>query len=107
MAKKPDKVVRSWVPQRAAFEREKDNTPFYNSWPWRKLRKVFRINHPLCVHCEANDIVTPGKVVDHIVPINKGGAPLDVNNLQSLCEKCHNKKSSNESRGYGVTSRGF
>jgi len=101
MAKKPDKVVRSWVPQRVSFEREKDNSAFYNSWPWRKLRKAFRIKNPLCVYCEANDIVTPGKVVDHIIPINKGGGPLDINNLQSLCEKCHNSKSSRESRGMG------
>jgi 5-methylcytosine-specific restriction protein A len=105
MAKKPDKIQRSWVPQRKAFERENSNKEFYNSWPWRKLSKRYRMNHPLCVQCEAKDLVVPVKVVDHIVPMNLGGAKLDESNLQSLCESCHNKKSSAESRGNGVKSR--
>lgn len=107
MASKPNKVVRSWVPQRAAFEREKDNSSFYNSWVWRKFAKRFKQNNPLCVECEKKDLVVPVKVVDHIVRINAGGAKLDEANCQSLCESCHNRKSSNESRsgGYGVKSR--
>ena len=105
MAKSPDKIVRSWVPQRKAFSREKDNSKFYNSWPWRKKRKAFRLKNPLCKHCELNDIVTPARVVDHIVAIEAGGAPLDDANLQSLCDKCHNRKSASESRGYGVKSQ--
>jgi len=107
MANKPKKVVRSWVPQRAAFEREKDNSSFYNSWPWRKFAKRFKQANPLCVECEKNDLVVPVKVVDHVVPINAGGAKLDEANCQSLCESCHNRKSSHESRGggYGVKSR--
>ncbi len=105
MANKPNKIVRSFVPQRLAFEREKDNSGFYNSWPWRKFAKRFKINNPLCVECERNDLVVPVKVVDHIVAINAGGAKLDESNCQSLCESCHNRKSSNESRGYGVKSR--
>jgi 5-methylcytosine-specific restriction protein A len=105
MANSPKKVQRSWKPERVAFEREVKNDSFYNSWPWRKLRKAFRIKNPLCKHCLDKDEVTPMKVVDHIVPIKAGGEPLDWDNLQSLCEKCHNKKSANESRGYGVRSR--
>lgn len=106
MAMKPKKIVRSWVPQRKAFEREKDNSDFYNSWPWRKFAKRFRLNNPLCVECEKKDLAIPAKVVDHIVTINAGGARLDEANCQSLCESCHNRKSAGESRmGYGVKSR--
>jgi 5-methylcytosine-specific restriction endonuclease McrA len=105
MANKPDKIVRSWVPQRKAFEREKDNTDFYNSWPWRKFAKRYKESHPLCVECEKKDMVVPVKVVDHIIPVNAGGEKLDESNCQSLCESCHNRKSSHESRGYGVKSR--
>lgn len=104
MAKKPDKIQRSWVPQRKAFERENKNTEFYNSWPWRKKAKAFKISNPLCVECQKNELIVPAKVVDHIVPINAGGAKLDDSNLQSLCESCHNRKSAGESRGYGVKS---
>lgn len=105
MASKPNKIERSWVPQRKAFDREKSNNEFYNSWPWRKFAKRFKINNPLCVECLKSDVVTSVKVVDHIVAINAGGAKLDEANCQSLCESCHNRKSSSESRGYGVKSR--
>lgn len=101
MAKAPKKVSRPWLPERKSFDREVKNEAFYNSWPWRKLRKRFKENNPLCKHCEENGFIVPMKVVDHIVPIKKGGEPLSEDNLQSLCEKCHNKKSSNESRGMG------
>ena len=104
MAKSPNKIQRSYVPVRLAFERENDNSEFYNSWPWRKAAKRFKLKNPLCVHCDALGIATQVKVVDHIVPINKGGERLDEANFQSLCESCHNKKSALEKGGYGVKS---
>jgi 5-methylcytosine-specific restriction protein A len=105
MANKPDKIVRSWVPQRKAFEREKDNSDFYNSWPWRMFAKRYKEKNPLCVECDKIELVVPVYVVDHIIPINAGGERLSDDNVQSLCESCHNRKSANESRGYGVKSR--
>lgn len=101
MANAPKKIVRSWVPQRAAFERENGNKEFYNSWPWRKKSKSYREEHPLCVVCEREGLVVQARVVDHIVSINKGGDKFDDDNLQSLCDSCHNRKSSHESRGMG------
>ena len=35
-------------------------------------------------------------MVDHIKPINKGGSKLDIDNLQSLCNRCHALKSAKE-----------
>lgn len=102
MASKPNKVNRPWVSERKPFERDNSNNEFYNSWTWRKLRKMFIDKNPLCVRCELKGLTIPAYVVDHIVPINKGGSKTDESNLQSLCEKCHNSKSSSESRGYGV-----
>lgn len=104
MAKQPKKIQRSYVPERKAFERENDNSEFYNSWPWRKAAKRFKLNNPICVVCDALGIVTAVKVVDHILPINKGGDKLNESNFQSLCESCHNRKSSLEKGGYGVKS---
>lgn len=43
-------------------------------------------------------MVKPADVVDHIVPIKKGGAELDESNLQPLCHSCHNKKTYYENR---------
>lgn len=96
MPNKPKQIKRSYIPEVKAFERSNSNTEFYNSWKWRKLRKTFLINNPLCVVCQSMDIVTPATVADHIVPINKGGAKLDVNNLQPMCEHHHNSKSAKE-----------
>jgi 5-methylcytosine-specific restriction endonuclease McrA len=30
--------------------------------------------------------------MDHIIPVRAGGPVCDMNNLQLLCEKCHNRK---------------
>lgn len=103
MAKKPVNIKRSWVVERKPFERDNNNDAFYNSWAWRKIRKVFINKNPLCKHCDDKGMTEVATVVDHIKPINLGGDRLNEDNFQSLCESCHNKKSANESRGgYGV-----
>lgn len=38
--------------------------------------------------------------VDHILPISQGGTH-DSENLQLLCERCHNRKTANEDGGLG------
>lgn len=35
---------------------------------------------------------------DHIIPIFLGGADLDLDNLQTLCDDCHKKKSVEEAK---------
>lgn len=99
MAKKPSKVNRSWVKEYKPFERAMDNSDIYNSWPWRKLSKRIRESNPLCKHCEQLGIITKGVVADHIIPIARGGEVFNEDNIQVLCERCHNIKSSKESRG--------
>ncbi|WP_010662552.1 HNH endonuclease signature motif containing protein [Marinilabilia salmonicolor] len=68
---------------------------FYNTSAWKKLRNVFIKTYPLCKDCEKQDRLVPAKYVDHIVPLtleNFWEYGLDWNNLQSLCAKCHQKK---------------
>lgn len=90
-------VRRPWVPEKKPFGgRAVDNTKFYQSTPWRKLREKVLKERPLCEQCRREGRITPAKVVDHIIPIVKGGAPLDESNLQPLCHKCHNKKSATD-----------
>lgn len=71
---------------------------FYSSSAWRKTRKAFLTEFPLCLHCEEEGVVTPAKVVDHIVQRSKGGADFDWSNLQPLCARHHDMKSSAEGR---------
>lgn len=98
---KPKKIKRSWVPERKAYgRRTSENTKFYNSWPWRKLRKRFIETNSLCVKCDAEGRVVKAKFVDHIVRIEDGGDKLNEDNLQSLCKFHHDSKSGKEAHGY-------
>lgn len=102
MAERPKQVKRCWVQERKPFEqRAVDNSAFYNSRAWRKLRKGFLDKNPLCATCEKADVVTVATVADHIVPISRGGERLDEANLQPMCKKCHDSKSAKEKSGAG------
>jgi 5-methylcytosine-specific restriction enzyme A len=60
---------------------------------WRRIRReVLARDHYLCRGCGA-----PASDVDHRVELIDGGRPYDPENLQALCEACHDAKSS-ESR---------
>ncbi|MCY4300949.1 MAG: HNH endonuclease signature motif containing protein [Aestuariivita sp.] len=54
---------------------------------WRNLRLQKLEMNPLCERC---DVVTEAKVVHHRRAINDGGDPWDMDNLESLCQTCHN-----------------
>lgn len=85
------------MPEKVRFGgRAHPNQEFYASTAWRKARLAVLRVRPFCVECLKKGRYTPATVVDHIVPINKGGARLDPANLQPLCSSCHNKKSGSE-----------
>lgn len=88
---------RPWQPKRKPFEGYRHhNTEFYQSTAWRKLRVVKLEREPMCEECARLGKLTPAQMVDHIVPINKGGVGLDLDNLQSLCNACHASKSAKD-----------
>lgn len=90
-------VRRPWQKVKEPFGgRRHPNRKFYESSAWRALRAKFIAANPLCVECKKRGVITPAQVVDHIVPINLGGAPLSEENLQPLCHKCHNAKSATD-----------
>lgn len=90
-------TIRPWQPRRVAFGGYRHhNTEFYQSAPWRRLRAVKLEQNPMCEECERKGQYTPAQMVDHIVPINKGGGALDLDNLQSLCNACHARKSAKD-----------
>lgn len=81
---------------RAFTNIDKSNASFYNSRQWRKLRLMILQREPLCKECEKKNRFVSAVVVDHILPINKGGAKLSLDNLQGLCTTCHNRKSARD-----------
>lgn len=71
------------------------NRDVYNSKRWRLLRRAVLFDDPLCREC--GRIATD---VDHVKPIEDGGAPFDRENCQPLCASCHSRKTRREQ---GVT----
>lgn len=78
--------------------------PFYKSKAWRDCREAFFISkHGLCERCGR-----PGKIVHHkeiLTPenINNPDITLNWDNLELLCQDCHNK----EHHSTDVTAEGF
>ena len=62
---------------------------------WELLRRrIFERDNWRCVECGR-----AGRLeCDHVIPLAKGGAPYDRNNLQSLCRNCHIQKTSADSK---------
>lgn len=72
--------------------RNQEYKPLYGTTLWRATRlQILDRDNYLCQMCgsEAN-------TVDHIVPVKKGGHFIRSNNLRSLCESCHAKKSNQD-----------
>ena len=88
-----------WIPKKEVQSRQFSNQSFYNSKAWRRTRNNHIRSNPLCVICKRKSIIKSADCVDHITPINNGGHKFE-GNLQSLCNSCHNSKSSLEGIEY-------
>lgn len=72
---------------------------FYNSGAWQDVRDIrIGMDKGFCQLCGM-----PGNEVDHIVEltpenINNPEITLNLDNLQTLCHKCHTKKTNREHR---------
>lgn len=70
----------------------RNNTKIYNTRRWRKLSKKQLADEPLCRSCKKKGKVMLATHSDHIISISEGGEPFEQSNLQSLCIKCHTRK---------------
>ncbi|AKF76284.1 MULTISPECIES: HNH endonuclease [Bacillus] len=73
--------------------RNKTITSFYKSTEWKRTRQLalMRDNY-LCQHCLKAHCFTPADMVHHIVEVKQDWSKrLDIKNLESLCNACHNK----------------
>lgn len=101
----PKHKTKNWIVKRdtrkgrsTGMNNHKGVVSFYNTKRWRSVRNYFFQRNPLCKTCKDNGLIQRGHVVDHRVPIRQGGHEYLESNLQTLCEKCHNKKSQKESQ---------
>ena len=64
----------------------------YN-YRWQKVRKIYLRRNPLCFECLKEGRIEPATVVDHIEPHRGDNEKFwNEDNFQSLCERCHNRK---------------
>lgn len=83
--------------------RDQQAREFYHSKEWQRVRQValMRDNY-LCQHCLVKQRITPADIVDHVVPIRVDWSlRLSLDNLQSLCHACHNRKTAEDRKRYG------
>ena len=79
---------------------DKPTDPFYKSGPWRALRlQALQRDHYICQDCLAakarGEILRPKTaiIVHHILPRKDyPELELDLDNVISLCDACHNKR---------------
>lgn len=87
-------------------KRDKKYVQFYNSKEWKDERIGARSlalarDNGLCVMCLSNKLARVAEVVDHIIPVKiSWELRLNVNNLQSLCNKCHARKTRDDKKKY-------
>jgi 5-methylcytosine-specific restriction protein A len=64
---------------------------------WKAARLVYLRQHPICKDCEELGVVEVATDVDHITP-HKGDRKVfwDRKNWQSLCHRCHSRKTARE-----------
>lgn len=66
--------------------------------PWRRKREaVLKRDKYLCQPCDREGRLTVATQVDHVVPEFEGGTD-DEQNLQGICDDCHEAKTQAEAR---------
>lgn len=101
LAMKHEKERQRNADKRRVFDGKSASKRGYDR-QWNRISQRWRAQHPFCEECRRMGRLTLAECVDHIIP-HKGDASLlyDLNNLQSLCWKCHSRKTAREDGGFG------
>lgn len=85
---------------------------FYKSAAWNKCREGYAAYRGyLCERCLAKGKYTPGKIVHHktyLTPdnITDPDIALNWNNLELVCQECHNAEHEGVPRRYSIDANG-
>lgn len=84
------------------YKRDKKTEEFYKSGEWIIVRQQALIRDKgLCQECLKNKMISIATEVDHIIPIKvRWDLRLKLDNLRSLCHKCHMAKTAEDKRIY-------
>lgn len=81
---------------------------FYNSEAWQRCRTEYLSSvGGLCERCESKGIIRPARIVHHkeyisLDNITDPSVLLSFDNLEALCQDCHNKEHHKNSRRYRI-----
>lgn len=64
----------------------------YDTRRWKRVKARQLAREPFCRACASDGIETLAQEVDHVLPVEQGGAPFATDNLQSLCSTHHSIK---------------
>ena len=93
-------------------EAPEEQKRFYDSKEWQACRMSYISSvGGLCERCEAKGIIKPGKIVHHkdyitIQNITDPAILLNPNNLEYLCQDCHNAEHHKNIRRYSIDEYG-
>ena len=107
MAKKPGRYCKKYpcpnlaIPGGSYCEdhrvpENKATDPFYGTARWKRFRAWYLAKHRLCEVCE--DVAV---MVDHVQELKDGGSEISESNCQSLCVRCHARKTYEERKKRG------
>jgi 5-methylcytosine-specific restriction endonuclease McrA len=71
---------------------------FYKTRRWQLRRMQVFTRDPFCADGRMCEGKAPSVEVDHIIPLEQGGAPYAMDNLRGSCSDCHQAKTAEENR---------
>lgn len=67
---------------------------------WQKTRRMKLRRNPLCEPCQRKGLITEAQQVHHLTPIKEApDLALSMENLESICTRCHARENARERRG--------
>lgn len=86
------RIKRPWM---AESVNPKIHDSFYDSGPWRNLRRLKLKRDPFCEYCQQKEEpkIVHARIVDHYLPRTFWPElSLHPPNMRSCCDTCHNRK---------------
>lgn len=73
---------------------------FYHSNEWKEVRQaVLERDHYLCQICKRHGVVRQATTVHHLIPLRTDYSKrLEMDNLETICQSCHNKEHNERSK---------
>ncbi len=84
------------APAKRPYQQHAARSADYGTARWQRARLAHLQANPCCATCARYGRTTAATIVDHIQPVRLGGAMWDAGNYQSLCVRCHARKSRQE-----------